>query len=109
MLYISKVATEAVKAGADEGLRAWYTNKSVRLSVEPERINKMIIIMKAHYPPNTYNARNKTMRRKFAANNKRVHILETAKDNEDVIKMCIDQGLVASKITNRILMEKLGQ
>ena len=81
--YVEKVVSEAVRAGATAGLQEMYQDMRVRLGVEMGRVNKMVILVSANYPPNTYSSWGKVTRRKFAANSKRVHILETAKEDQD--------------------------
>ena len=49
------------------------------------------------------------MTRKFSANNKRVHILETAKEDEDLIRMCMEKGSTAANECNSMLRQRLGQ
>ena len=106
--YVQEVAAEAVKAGISAELKEIHKERRVRLSTELDRVSKMVVLVSVNYPPNT-SSWGKVTRRRFAANSKRVHILETAKEDEDLVRLCMEKGSTAAKVCNSMLRQKLGQ
>ena len=104
--YVTEFALEVVRAKAIAGLQELHQDRHVRLGMELDRVHKMVILVSTNYSLNTYNARGNVTWQKFSAKNKRVHILETAKEDKDLVRMCLNKGLLAASACNSILRRK---
>ena len=74
-----------------------------------DRVQKMVVITQMHYSPKKWSGKGKIMQKRFVATNKRVNILKTAKEDKDLVRMCLDLGLAAAKACNKIIYTRLGQ
>ena len=81
----------------------------MKLSIALNRVAEMVVLVSVNCLLNTYSAWGKVMQQKFAANSKRVHILETAKEDKDLICMCMEKGSTAANECNSMLRQRLGQ